>query len=134
MNDALWGTAVPRYHQQPYARINNKKVQSPSLCTVMTHHSSQPKPDWKKAPHGLQRPSHTESSSVWPSILDPTLKAAGVSGVVTISIIKTIRNRRLKMSLEVHIFYATPVKVLQVKEVSVDIDEIDDESNHAAEK
>ena len=38
------------------------------------------------------------------------------------------------MSLEVHIFYATPVKVLQVKEVSVDIDEIDDESNHAAEK
>ena len=31
-------------------------------------------------------------------------------------------------------FDATPVKVLQVKEVSVDIDEIDDESNHAAEK
>ena len=38
---------------------------------------TQPRPIWKKAPPGLQRPSHTESPSVWPFLtpiyLTPTL-------------------------------------------------------------
>ena len=48
-------------------QILNRNVQSPSsVSTVMTHHSAQPKPVWKKAPSGLQRPSYTDSQSVWP--------------------------------------------------------------------
>ena len=44
-------------------QILNRNVQSPSsVSTVMTHHSAQPKPVWKKAPPGLQRPSRTDSS------------------------------------------------------------------------
>ena len=38
----------------------NRNVQSPSMWWWLI---TQPKPIWKKAPPGLQRPSHTESSS-----------------------------------------------------------------------
>ena len=40
-------------------QILNRNVQSPSsVSTVMTHHSAQPKPVWKKAPPG-PGPGHT---------------------------------------------------------------------------
>ena len=72
-----------------FSRQNlNRNVQSPSVSTVMTHHSAQPQPIWKKAPPGLQRPSRIVNPSGWPSItlrylthtLDLTLKATGASG------------------------------------------------------
>ena len=78
-------------------QIPNRNVQSPSsVSTVMTHHSAQPKPVWKKAPPGLQRPSCIATPSGWPSItprylthtLDPTLKAPGASSFVTIRLLK----------------------------------------------
>ena len=77
-------------------QILNRNVQSPSsVSTVMTHHSAQPKPVWKKAPPGLQRPSRIATPSGWPSItprylthtLDPTLKAAGASSFPTIRLL-----------------------------------------------
>ena len=78
-------------------QILNRNVQSPSsVSTVMTHHSAQPKPVWKKAPPGLQRPSRIATPSGWPSItprylthtLDPALKAAGARVTVTIRLLK----------------------------------------------
>ena len=78
-------------------QILNRNVQSPSSAsTVMTHHSAQPKPVWKKAPPGLQRPSRIATPSGWPSItprylthtLDPALKAAGARVFVTIRLLK----------------------------------------------
>ena len=78
-------------------QILNMNVQSPSsVSTVMTHHSAQPKPVWKKAPPGLQRPSRIATPSGWPSItprylthtLDPALKAAGARVFVTIRLLK----------------------------------------------
>ena len=57
---------------------------------------TQPRPIWKKAPPGLQRPSRIATPSVWPSItlthltytLDPTLKASGASSFATIRLLK----------------------------------------------
>ena len=78
-------------------QILNMNVHSPSsVSTVMTHHSAQPKPVWKKAPPGLQRPSRIATPSGWPSItprylthtLDPALKAAGARVFVTIRLLK----------------------------------------------
>ena len=80
-----------------FSRQNlNRNVQSPSVSTVMTHHSAQPKPVWKKAPSGLQRPSRIANPSGWPSItlrylthsLDPTLKATGARVFPTIRLLK----------------------------------------------
>ena len=49
-----------------FSRQNlNRNVQSPSMWWWLI---TQPRPIWKKAPPGLQRPSHTESPSGWPSI------------------------------------------------------------------
>ena len=82
-------------------QILNRNVQSPSsVSTVMTHHSAQPKPVWKKAPPGLQRPSRIANPSGWPSItprylthtLDPALKAAGASSFVAIRLLKKDKN------------------------------------------
>ena len=84
-------------------QILNMNVQSPSsVSTVMTHHSAQPKPVWKKAPPGLQRPSRIANPSGWPSItprylthtLDPALKAAGASSTATIRLLKKDYKRR----------------------------------------
>ena len=78
-------------------QILNRNVQCPSsVSTVMTHHSAQPKPVWKKAPPGLQRPSRIATPSGWPSItprylthtLDLALKAAGARVTVTIRLLK----------------------------------------------
>ena len=78
-------------------QILNRNVQSPSsVSTVMTHHSAQPKPVWKKAPPGLQRPSRIATPSGWPSItprylthtLVPALKAAGARVTATIRLLK----------------------------------------------
>ena len=47
-----------------FSRQNlNRNVQSPSMWWWLI---TQPKPIWKKAPPGLQRPSHTESSEPTP--------------------------------------------------------------------
>ena len=88
-------------------QIPNRNVQSPSsVSTVMTHHSAQPKPVWKKAPPGLQRPSRIANPSGWPSItprylthtLDPALKAAGARVTVTIRLLK--KDLKLLLSLQ----------------------------------
>ena len=87
-------------------------MQSPSVSTVMTHHSAQPKPVWKKAPPGLQRPSRIATPSGWPSItprylthtLDPALKAAGARVTVTIRLLKKdasqTRNTHIEMQIK----------------------------------
>ena len=87
-----WQNSILNFSSQSL----NRNVQSPSVSTVMTHHSAQPKPVWKKAPPGLQRPSRIANPSGWPSItprylthtLDPTLKASGARVFVTIRLLK----------------------------------------------